>query len=103
MGPNQKIAKKEFTRSSLVSTPNESGSASQRSYQGRACKIMQFFVPDIKPGNLIRISSSRTNTPKTSTPPSSENFQSLVPKSLEKIASGPAEKQNVSARRKVNP
>ena len=102
-GTQSKNSKDGFTTYSSVSSPNESGSTTPISYQGRTGKIIQYFVPDDEPGNLIRIESSEINTPTTSTPSSNENFQSLVLKRLDKIASGPAEKQNVSTRRKVNP
>ena len=102
-GTQSKNSKDGFTTYSSVSSPNESGSTTPISYQGRTGKIIQYFVPDDEPGNLIRIESSEINIPTTSTPSSNENFQSLVLKRLDKIASGPAEKQNVSTRRKVNP
>ena len=102
-GTQSKNSKDGFTTYSSVSSPNESGSTTPISYQGRTGKIIQYFVPDDEPGNLIRIESSEINTPTNSTPSSNENFQSLVLKRLDKIASGPAEKQNVSTRRKVNP
>ena len=102
-GTQSKNSKDEFTTSSPVSSPNESSSATPISYQGRTGKIIQYFVPDNEPGNLIRTESSEINTPTTSTPSSNENIQSLVLKRLDKIASGQAEKQNVSTRGKGNP
>ena len=69
-GTQSKNSKEEFTTSSSVSSPNESSSATPISYQGRTGKIIQYFVPDNEPGNLIRIESSEINTPTTSTPSS---------------------------------
>ena len=100
-GAQPKTGKYKFTTSSSVSSPNEIGSATPISYEGRTGKIIQYFVPHNELGNLNQI-EIEINTPTTSTPSSSETFQSLCLKRLDKIASGPAEKQNASTRRKVN-
>ena len=76
-----KNSKDEFTTSLSVSSPNESGSATLISYQGRTGKIIQYFVPNNEPGNLIQTEYSEINNPTNSKPLSIENLHSLVLKS----------------------
>ena len=64
-GTQSKNSKDRFTTYSSVSSADESGSTTPTSYQGRTGKIIQYFVPDNEPGNLIQIESSEINTPTT--------------------------------------
>ena len=93
-----------LNETTLTSFNNISTTGTPTIYKGKKVTVINYFIPDNDPTNLIRMENQQvsSSSSRASTPVNTNNFKSIVLKKLDNLVAGNKEKK-IEKRRKANP
>ena len=93
-----------LNETTLTSLNNISTTGTPTIYKGKKVTVINYFIPDNDPTNLIRMENQQvsSSSSRASTTINTNNFKSIVLKKLDNLVAGNKENK-IEKRRKVNP